>query len=119
MRHTKTPIRTSLLAAAMLWIALAGVAAPQASGQGTLAGQVLGLDGKAVEGARVILQDSDGGHLKTAETNAQGRFWFPTLPVGLYDLRASFKGHSSEWKKNIWVERGHQTTVTLGLKPKK
>ncbi len=50
-----------LLAAGLLWMALtAGAgAAPQAAGLGTIGGQVVGPDGKAVEGARVTLQRSD------------------------------------------------------------
>ena len=94
-------------------------AAPQTTGQGTVGGQVLGPDGRAIEGARVTLQASDGSHLETTETNAQGRFWFPMLPTGQYDVRAYSKGRLSEWHKNVWVEVGRQTTVTLRLQSKK
>ncbi len=114
-------MRPSLLAAGLLWVALntgAG-AAPQTTGLGTVGGQVLGPDGKAIEGARVTLQSSDGRHPETTETNAQGRFWFPMLPAGLYDLRAYSKGRLSEWRKNVWVNAGRQTTITLRLRSKK
>jgi hypothetical protein len=94
-------------------------ALPQSPGFGTIGGQVLGPDGKAISGARVILQASDGRDPQTTETNAQGRFWFPMLSMGLYDLRAYSRGRLSEWRQNVWVQVGRQTTVTLHLRSKK
>jgi carboxypeptidase family protein len=82
-------------------------------------GKVLGPDGKAVEGARVTLQPSDGTPPETTVTNTQGQFWFPMLATGLYDLRAYSKGRLSDWRKNVWVEPGHQSTITLSLSSKK
>lgn len=114
-------MRPSLLASGLFWAALtvSAYASPQTVGLGTVGGQVLGPDGKAIEGARVTLQTADGAHPETTETNAQGRFWFPMLPVGLYDLRAYSKGRLSEWRKNVWVEAGRQSTITLRLRTKK
>jgi hypothetical protein len=114
-------MRPCLLAGGLLWAMLAASAGgtPQATGLGTLGGRILGPDGKDVEGARVTLQWSDGRHPQTTNTNAQGRFWFPALPSGLYDLRAYSKGRSSEWRHNVWVSPGRQTNVTLRLQPKK
>lgn len=100
-------------------IRASGRATRQATGQGTIGGQVLGTDGKAVAGARVTLQASDGKGPETTETNGQGRFWFPALATGLYDVRAYSKGRVSDWRRNVWVERGKQTNVTLRLRSKK
>lgn len=91
----------------------------QASGEGTLGGQVLGTDGKAAVGARVTLQPSDGRRAETTETNDEGHFWFVSLPRGLYDVRAYHDGRWSDWRRNVWVERGKQSNVTLRLRPKK
>jgi len=93
-------------------------AVPSAAGLGTVGGQVLDPKGKPVADARVTLQDSDGGHLQTTETNTQGHFWFPSLPEGQYSVRASDRGLISEWRQNVWVSPGHQTDVTLSLRPK-
>ncbi len=114
-------MRPSLLAAGLLWAALTASAgaAPQATGLGTVGGQVLAPNGKAVEDARVTLQWSDGRHPQTTKTNAQGRFWFPSLPSGLYEVRAYANGRSSEWRHNVWVNPGRQTNVTLRLRSKK
>jgi hypothetical protein len=114
-------MRSNLLAAGLVLMAFAAAAgaAQQPSGQGTIGGQVLGTDGKAVFGARVTLQPSDGRRATTTETNGEGHFWFPSLARGLYDVRAYSHGRWSDWRRNVWVERGKQSNVTLRLRPKK
>ncbi len=113
-------MRSSLLVAGLVLVAFAAAAgtAPHATGSGTVGGQVLGTDGKAVAGARVTLQPSDGRHPQTTETNEEGHFWFPSLARGLYDVRAFADGRWSDWRRNVWVERGKQSNVTLRLRPK-
>lgn len=86
---------------------------------GTIGGQVFNPSGFAVSGALVTLQASDGRDPQATVTNSQGRFWFPMLPVGLYDVRAAAQGRSSEWRQNVGVRIGRQTTITLHLPSKK
>ena len=86
---------------------------------GTIGGQVFNPSGFAVSGARVTLQTADGKSPQTTVTNDQGRFWFPMLDVGMYDVRAASEGHSSEWRQNVGVRIGRQTTITLHLPSKK
>lgn len=86
-----------------------------ATPSGTLAGVVFGPDGQPAAGASVILQASDGRHPKAVRTNDQGRFWFPMLRPGPYEVRAQAKRLSSEWKHNQPVRPGQQTSVTLHL----
>lgn len=112
--------RFSLIAGLALVVMVAsGANAPRPAGLGTVAGQVLGPDGKAVAGARVTLQAAEGHHVETAETNQQGRFWFASLPEGQYGVRASYQGRVSEWRQNVWVAPGEQTNVVLHLQAKK
>jgi hypothetical protein len=98
-------------------LALSGLAAPP-NGRGTVGGHVLDQKDKPVAGIHVTLQDSEGGHLQTTETNAQGRFWIAFLPEGQYSVRASDQTRVSEWLKNVWVSPGRETDVTLHLHQK-
>ncbi|HKV05679.1 MAG TPA: carboxypeptidase-like regulatory domain-containing protein [Candidatus Acidoferrales bacterium] len=100
-------------------LAVSTVAAPRPGGLGTVGGQVLGLDGKPVVGARVTLQAAEGHRVETAETNEQGRFWFASLPEGQYGVRAYSQGRVSEWRQNVWVAPGQQTNVVLHLRAKR
>jgi hypothetical protein len=114
-------MRTRVLLAGLLLAILAAsaAAAPQSAGLGTVGGSVLGPNGQTIKGARVTLQSSDGTRPEATVTNAEGRFWFPMLPKGLYDVRAYSNGRASEWRKNVWVEPGRQNTVALHLKSNK
>ena len=100
-------------------LAAGSLSAAPPTGLGTVGGQVLDTKSKPVPDARVILQDSEGGHLQTTQTNTQGHFWFPSLPEGQYSVRASDPGRISEWQQNVWVSPGRQTDVTLHLRPHK
>ncbi len=102
-----------------IMLAFSCLAAPLSEGLGTVGGQVLDQKDRPVAGAHVILQDSEGGHLQTTKTNAQGRFWIAFLPEGQYSVRASDQGLVSEWRKNVWVSPGRETDVTLHLHPNK
>jgi Carboxypeptidase regulatory-like domain len=87
-------------------------------GLGTVGGRVVDAQGKAVSGARVILQESGGQDLQVTSSNDQGQFWFASLPEGQYEVQAYHLGRVSEWRQNVWVSPGHQTNVTLRLHAK-
>ena len=91
------------------------VAIAQDGGLGTLAGTVVDARGKPVAGARVIMQSAAGDNPDAAVTNSHGRFFFPQLRHGYYDVRATFRGKSSAWKHNLEVRTGKQTEVRLRL----
>lgn len=92
--------------------------APADDGLGTLAGTVMNAQGKLVSDASVTIQSADGKSPHATRTNAQGRFFFPELPHGLYDVRAYHNGMKSEWKHNVNVETGKQIEVSLKLTTK-
>jgi hypothetical protein len=102
-------ICAGLLIAAMLL-----VARPVSSGErlGTLEGTV-DRDGKPLAGARVTAEEAEGAHPHATLTNDDGRFFFPRLRPGLYNLRAYYKGAWSGWEKNAEVKVGKGTNVTL------
>lgn len=96
-------------------LAVAAIALADDGGMGTLAGTVTTAQGKPVPEASVTIQTADGKNPHATRTNAQGRFFFPELPHGLYDVRAYHNGISSEWKHNVTVETGKQIEVALKL----
>jgi uncharacterized GH25 family protein len=102
-------------AVALVCLVMALVAAGQNQGMGTLAGTVLNAKGKPVADASVTMEDSTGETPHATTTNAQGRFFFPQLVHGYYDVRATHNGASSDWKHNVEVRTGKQTDVTLRL----
>jgi len=92
------------------------IAAGQEHGMGTLAGTVLNASGKPVAGASVTMENATGEGPHATTTNAQGRFFFPELVHGYYDVRATHHGAISDWRHNVEVRTGKQTDVTLRLR---
>lgn len=107
------------LALLIFTIALNASGTVAETGLGTLAGTVVGPNGRPIAGARVTSQEAGGSKPSATTTNSQGRFFFPQLAHGYYDLRAYSNGVWSGWKHNIEVKTGKQTDVTLRIPPRK
>jgi len=84
---------------------------------GTLEGTVLDAHGRALPGATVTIQTSDGTHPHVTRTDAAGHFAFVRWAAGQYDLRAYRKGSYSEWAKRILVRSQTSTSITLCVEP--
>jgi Carboxypeptidase regulatory-like domain len=84
---------------------------------GTLEGTVLDAHGRALPGATVTIQTSDGTHPHVTRTDAAGHFVFARWAAGQYDLRAYRKGSYSEWAKRILVRSQTSTSITLRVEP--
>jgi hypothetical protein len=95
--------------------ALTLAATVRAHGLGTLAGTVVDAKGRPVEGASVIMQSAAGALPLATTTNSHGRFFFPRLFGGMYDVRATTHHRASPWRRNVTVRTGRQTDVVLRL----
>jgi hypothetical protein len=83
---------------------------------GSLDGVVVTAQGAPVAGAHILWQAADGGRPHVLHSDAQGKFQIAKLRAGMYDLRASAGGISSEWSHNVSVRPGEKVNVTLRLK---
>ena len=115
----KRPALILLLSAALLAMLAVSVGVNATVPVGTLAGTVLDVHGKAVAGASVTIQTSDGLHPNATHTDKTGHFAFARYMTGQYDLRASADGATSEWMKRIMIRSNKTVEVTLRLGPQK
>jgi hypothetical protein len=82
-----------LIAVACCALAAAGIAhAQETINQGTISGRVLDAQGAAVPGARVSVRQTETNVTVESTTEADGRFRFPYLRTGPYELKASLQG---------------------------
>src|SRR6185295_19144053 len=88
---------------AMLAIVSARSAGTQET-TGTITGQVTDAGGSAVAGASVTITGGQG--VRSATSDAQGRFTVPFLTPGTYAVRADAKGFAPTELKNIPVSIG-------------
>lgn len=87
----KTPIRNLFF-----WVLLAGCFCAAARGQqrasAAIYGAVTDSQGAVVVNALVTLVQTGSGQTRTAATNEEGRYQFPVLPVGPYQISIEHPG---------------------------
>jgi hypothetical protein len=108
----------TLLSLALGWVLALGAspgALAQQSAASGIVGQVLDASGGALPGATVTLTNVGTSAQRTATTDAQGRFSFPSLPPATYTLRAELQGFQSAELKNFELRTGETASPTLTL----
>ena len=98
-----------------LFAALAAEPVTARVSTGTLEGTVLDPHGKALSGATVTIQTSDGRHPHATHTDAKGHFEFVRFETGQYDVRASMNGNYSDWAKRIVIRSKKSNSITLRI----
>src|SRR6185312_15899721 len=73
---------------------------------GSVSGSVLDAQSRAVSGARVRLESMASGAVRTAQTNAQGRFDFANVELGTYRLSVAHEGFTP-FSLPVPVESGY------------
>jgi hypothetical protein len=76
-------------------------------GTGRIEGIVRDEQGGVLPGVTVVLRNQDSGVTRTLATESDGRYAFPALAPGQYQLRTELQGFTSQEAKNI--------TITIGL----
>lgn len=77
----------------------------------TLTGRVLDSSGGVLPGVTVTARQTETGLLRTVVSDGQGRYQFPALPVGTYEIRADLQGFRPLVVTGITLTIA-QTTVT-------
>jgi hypothetical protein len=87
----------------------------QASGTGTVAGLVTDPSGGAIVGATVTLTDKATNTPRTTNSNEAGRYIFPNITPGIYDIKISKKGFRQTEVNGQEVLVGQTLTVDIKL----
>lgn len=99
------------------WLAAVPVFAQQTINYAAISGRVTDASEAVVEGVRVVAQQSNTRLVATAETDKEGRFRFPYLPIGPYRIEAQKAGFDSVAREiNLSVGAAYdlQLTLTVG-----
>lgn len=81
----------------------------------TISGTVKDDSGAIVPGATVTLTHVDTGRVRSALSNAQGRYHAPNLPVGSYRVECSLPGFTTEVRSGITLTVGQHAIVDFAL----
>jgi hypothetical protein len=88
----------------------------QSTSTGTVAGQVTDQTNALVVGATVTLSDISTNTERTATTNDAGRYVFPNIAPGVYDIKVNKPGFSQARVQGQKVEIGSALTINVALK---
>jgi len=108
-----------LLAIAGAIVALAFLLQPIASAQlnfATLTGTVHDTSGAVVRGAKVTITNAASGESRVSQTNTDGFFAVPSLPVGTYDVTVELAGFEKWVGKGIVLNGGDSRTLDVAMK---
>lgn len=103
----------------LAWLAAAAVLATagpvSVSAQSVLVRVLESPSGQPLQGTLVTLTDGGGGFVKSALTDARGRFLFVGVEAGRYGLRAEMIGHTTGLRDEIVVAPGETVEVRMRL----
>jgi hypothetical protein len=97
------------------WLATASLAAAQETvNQATISGRVIDPQGRSVPGAQVSARQTATNVTVEATTDADGRFRFPYLRIGQYELRAHLDGFEDH-TRTLALSAGSAFDVAMTL----
>jgi outer membrane receptor protein involved in Fe transport len=88
--------------------------AAQSPASASVSGSVLSPDGRPVAGAGATITNLERNQPQTAVTDHQGRFRFPVLPVGDYELAVTSEGFAT-WQQKIRLTVGAAVDMPVTL----
>jgi hypothetical protein len=83
---------------------------------GSIRGRVTDPAGAAVPQANVTISNSATGFTRTADSNDEGYFVFPNLPIGTYTVIVKKEGFDSQRHTDVRLDAGTEGVIDAALK---
>ncbi|MBA2306403.1 MAG: carboxypeptidase regulatory-like domain-containing protein [Acidobacteria bacterium] len=103
------------LVGGLVSLLLASPLLAQTATTASMSGRVTDAQGAAVPGATVTLTDRSTNQSRTAVSDSQGRYGFPNLPPGTYDLSATLSGFKTAQITGLILEATRPVIQDVGL----
>ena len=113
-----TTFKYSLVAAAIgATLTLGGMVSPAhaQSSDGSLRGEVVTESNQELAGATITIRNRETGYTRSVTADADGSYRFARLPVGSYEVSASFDGYQRSVIDNVEVRIGSAAVVDLTM----
>jgi hypothetical protein len=114
LAHIRNSAAILLLSLAVIGF-LAPVARAQQVAVAEIDGYVTDPSGQAIAGAQVKVTDMDRGTVHTATTDTTGRYSFPNLSIGNYQLEVSSPGFKGFVQKGIQLEVASNPQINVHM----
>ena len=112
MTGLRNPLRSRILA--VLCLLFVGLWAAQAKAQltsGNIAGAVTDQSGAAVPGAKVVVKNTETGVSRETVTGSGGRYEFPSLPSGSYEVTVTATGFQTSVRSGLTLSIGQNVVA--------
>ncbi len=103
----------SLICALMLAVSPAS----HAQATGSFSGNVLDKSGSSIAGATVTATSQGTGVARNSQTDENGHYLIPLLPVGIYTLRVEFTGFAPAESKDLRLQVDEARELDFTLSP--
>jgi 5-hydroxyisourate hydrolase-like protein (transthyretin family) len=115
-------MKTFIRVASLVFVSLCLVVAVNAQTNAALSGIVKDSKGQPVQGAEIRIQGSDANKIGKIHTNANGRYNYPALETGTYNVTLVVDGAVKASINNVRTKAGENQTLNFdmhkgGLKP--
>jgi hypothetical protein len=98
-----------------LLIGFSGMLHAQGAGNATVLGTVTDPGGAVIPAAAVQVKNTGTGRVQDTQTDEQGRYTLPDLPIGSYEVQASKPGFQTTVRRGVTLTVGAQAIVDLAL----
>ncbi len=82
----------------------------------TLRGRVLDTEGKVIPGVRVNIRNVETGAEFDTYSSNYGRYLFPALPRGIYEMTAELEGFANQVMKDIELKIAQEAIIDITMK---
>ncbi len=106
----------SLVSLLVFLLILSPLAFSQSKETGGIVGTIVDDEGTPLPGVTTTLSSPDIMGVKTAITDADGKYRFPALPPGVYTVKAELPGFATVIRENIRLHTTIRLTVDLTMK---
>ena len=110
-------VRVLMFCAALILTAAGAIPASAQTFRGTILGTVTDTSGAAILHATVTARNMDTGVDRSTDTNGDGGYLIPELPIGTYRVTISLSGFQSVVTNGVVVDVAAQKRVDAVLKP--
>jgi hypothetical protein len=116
--HTKraASLRTPARAGWLLLLSLFFVVSAAAQTDSAITGDIKDTNGAVLVGVQMTAKRLDTGLTRTTTSQEEGRFVFPGLPVGVYELRGNLDGFEPLVFPDVRLTVNETTNVSLVMK---
>jgi len=110
-------LRAFLLGSVAALLLLCGSTTAAQTFRGTILGTVTDSSGAAVSGAKVTVKNADTGVERTTETQADGSYRVPELPIGTYKVTIEMNGFQTAVTTGVAVNVASEKVIDAVMKP--